>query len=120
MAAQSKDESIYAYLKQFRAKLVEVEKHNDRLTIMAFKHALYAYSPLSQKLNKKMYDYVTLVECFDIVDDLSDWDDKTRKKIPNQTVVESLIEKEKVMTLRFPLLVRMTKEGAETSQLCPS
>ncbi|CAN6552235.1 unnamed protein product [Malus baccata var. baccata] len=50
------------YLKHFCTELVEIEKPDDRLAIMAF----------------KKYDYATLVEC---LNDLTDWDDKTRRRI---------------------------------------
>lgn len=43
---------------------------DDRLATIDFKQGLYVYSPFSQKLNKKKYDYTTLAECFDIVDDI--------------------------------------------------
>lgn len=56
MAIQANNESLRAYLKQFLAKLVEIEKSYDRLATMGFKQGLYVYSPLSQKLNKKKYD----------------------------------------------------------------
>ncbi|TQE02537.1 hypothetical protein C1H46_011843 [Malus baccata] len=36
-------------------------------------------SSRDSKLDKKRYDYATLAECFDVLDDLTDWDDRTRK-----------------------------------------
>ncbi|RXH87758.1 hypothetical protein DVH24_034658 [Malus domestica] len=44
---------------------------------------------LNKQLNKKKYDYTTLAECFDVADDLTDWDDKTQKKISNQDHTKS-------------------------------
>ncbi|KAB2612117.1 hypothetical protein D8674_039694 [Pyrus ussuriensis x Pyrus communis] len=72
MTAQAKNESLKAYLKQFHAELVKIEKSNDRLATMVFKQGLYIHSPLSQKLKKKKYDYTILTKCFDIADDLID------------------------------------------------
>ncbi|RXH80798.1 hypothetical protein DVH24_004712 [Malus domestica] len=74
---QSKEESLRTYIKRFQAEVAEVEKPDNRLATMvfnrgAFKQGLHVHSPLSEKLNKRKYDYITLVECFDIVDDLMD------------------------------------------------
>ncbi|CAN6687677.1 unnamed protein product [Malus baccata var. baccata] len=69
------------YVKRFRAKLVEVEKSDDKLAIMAFKQGFYVHFSLSQKLNKRKYDCATLIECFNMVDDLIDWNDKTKRTV---------------------------------------
>lgn len=37
--------------------------------------------PFLKKMNKRKYDYATLAECFDILDDLIDWDKKSRRTI---------------------------------------
>lgn len=46
---------------------------------MAIKRGLYFHLLLSQKLNKKKYDYDTLAKCFDIAYTLTNWDDKSRR-----------------------------------------
>lgn len=71
MAAQSKDESLWAYLKRFCLELAKVERLDDKLATMAFKQALYVHSPLSQKINKRKYDYATLAECFNVANGLT-------------------------------------------------
>lgn len=71
MAAQSKDESLKAYLKRFCLELAKVERPDDRLATMVFKQTFYVHSPLSQKLNKRKYDYATLAKCFDVVNELT-------------------------------------------------
>lgn len=69
------------YLKRFRAKLAKVEKLDDRLPSMAFEQGFYVHFSLSKKLNKRKYDYATLIECFDMANDLTDWNDKIRKTV---------------------------------------
>lgn len=64
---------------RFRAKLIEVEKPDNRLATMKFKRDFYVHSHLSQKLNMMKYNYVTLVECFHITNNLTDWDKKRRR-----------------------------------------
>lgn len=70
---QSKDKSVKTYLKCFIAELVEVEKSDDMLATMVFKQSMYVHSPFPSKLNKRKHDYATLVKCFDITGDLTDW-----------------------------------------------
>lgn len=48
---------------------------------MVFEQGLYVHSPFSQKLNRRKYDYATLAECFDIADDLTKWNEKSRGMI---------------------------------------
>lgn len=59
--------------------MAEVEKPDDKLPTMTFKQRLYVYSLIFQKLNKRKYDYATLAECFNIVDGLTKWDEKSRR-----------------------------------------
>lgn len=66
-----------------------MEKSDDRMATIVFKRGLYIYSPLSQKLNKRKYDYTTLEECFDIADNLTDWDDKSRRQQPNHITLKA-------------------------------
>lgn len=80
MSSQTKNESLRAQLKRFRAELVEIEKLDDRLATIDFKRRLYVHSPLSRKLNQKKYVYTTLVECFDISNGITDRDYRSLKK----------------------------------------
>lgn len=56
-----------------------MEKSNDKLATMAFKQGMYVLSLISQKLNKMKHDYATLIECFDISDNLTNWNEKIRR-----------------------------------------
>lgn len=42
------------------------------------------HTSLSHKLNDKKYEYATLAECFDTTNDLTNQDNKIRKKAPKQ------------------------------------
>ncbi|KAB2634407.1 hypothetical protein D8674_038270 [Pyrus ussuriensis x Pyrus communis] len=46
---------------------------------MASEQGFCIHFSLSQKLNKRKYDCTTLIESFDMADDLVDWNDKTKR-----------------------------------------
>lgn len=71
--------------------MVEVEKPDDKLATMVFKQGLYVHSLPSQKLNKRKYNNLTLVKCFDIVNDLTRTI-KPRRQLLIRTIPKRLIE----------------------------
>lgn len=70
---------------------------------MTFKRGLYVISPSSYKLNKKKYDYATLVEFFDLVDDLTYWDNKTIRNGFEWDDGQMTEQKNKAVALHFLL-----------------
>lgn len=110
---QSRDGSLMIYLKCLCTEIVEIEKPDDRLATMAFKQGMYVHSPFSYKLNKRKYDYATLVEC---LNDLTDWDDKTRRRIVKPYYVKSIDRRRSDKDIP-PLYPRQTiEEDIETNK----